>query len=512
MSDVRKPLRWCFHHLERWLDALFTPAWNPLYQLGALGFFYLWVVTVSGIYVYILFDTGTTAAYESVEYMTEQQWYLGGVMRSLHRYASGGLVLMMVVHMLREFALDRYRGPRWFTWFTGVPILWFVIAAGITGYWLVWDQLAQYIAIATTEWLDWLGIFGQSIARNFLSPTSLDDRFFTLLMFIHIVVPLFLLLTLWIHLQRVSRPRINPARGLAAGTLVMLLALSLIKPAVSQGPADLGKVPVELGIDWFYLAIYPMIDVLSDGVVWGFVGALTLILAALPWLPPLRRAGAAEVNLDNCNGCMRCEDDCPYSAVTMQPRTDGLPFDLEARVDPVLCVRCGICVAACPTTTPFRRKTQLTPGIDLPEQWARELRTRFEEAGAGPDGGSRVIVVGCDHAARVEQLDVPDVAAISLPCIGALPPSFIDYALSRGLADGVFLTGCRAGGCFNRAGVDWTEARLAGVRDPVLRRRVPRDRIGKRWAAATEQQQLERAVAAFRDGLAALDQDLAADD
>ena len=179
MTFLQSRLRWGFEVVEAWLDRIFGPAWNPLYQLGALGFFYYWVVAVSGIYVYILFDTGTTEAYESVEYMTVEQWYLGGVMRSLHRYASDGMVLMMVVHMLREFALDRYRGARWFTWVTGTPVLWLVFVAGISGYWMVWDELAQYIAILSTEWLDWLGIFGEPIARNFLAPHTLDDRFFT---------------------------------------------------------------------------------------------------------------------------------------------------------------------------------------------------------------------------------------------------------------------------------------------------------------------------------------------
>ncbi len=133
VAFVQGWLRWGFEIVEALLDRIFGPAWNPLYQLGALGFFYYWVVAVSGIYVYILFDTGTTEAYDSVQYMTVDQWYLGGVMRSLHRYASDGMILMMVVHMLREFALDRYRGARWFTWVTGTPILWLVFVAGITG-------------------------------------------------------------------------------------------------------------------------------------------------------------------------------------------------------------------------------------------------------------------------------------------------------------------------------------------------------------------------------------------
>ena len=137
--------------LEGWFDQAFGARWNPMYYLGGLGFFYFWIVAVSGLYVYAFFDTGLTEAYTSVEEMTHSQWYLGGVMRSLHRYASDALVIMMALHMTREFAFDHYRGPRFFSWITGVPMVWLVIAAGVTGHWLVWDTLAQYVAIVSAE-------------------------------------------------------------------------------------------------------------------------------------------------------------------------------------------------------------------------------------------------------------------------------------------------------------------------------------------------------------------------
>jgi quinol-cytochrome oxidoreductase complex cytochrome b subunit/coenzyme F420-reducing hydrogenase delta subunit len=504
LTYMQWPLRRLFQALEAILDRIFGPAWNPLYQLGALGFFYYWVVAISGIYVYILFDTGTTEAYESVEYMTVEQWYLGGVMRSLHRYASDGMVLMMVVHMLREFALDRYRNARWFTWVTGMPVLWLVFVAGITGYWMVWDELAQYIAIASTEWLDWLGIFGETVASNFLAPHTLDDRFFTLLTFIHIVAPLLLLLVLWIHLQRMTKPRINPKRGLAAGTFLMLVALSFVKPAVSHAPADLSRVPGDLNLDWFYLPAYPLMDVTSYGAVWAFAGVLSLMLLALPWLPPTRLAKAAAVDLANCNGCERCANDCPYNAIVMVPRSDGLPFEHEASVDADLCVACGICAGACPTSTPFRRASDLVPGIDLPDRSLRALRTEVEKVSKDLSGQTRVLVFGCDHGVAVKALESDKVAAVSLPCIAALPPSFIDYVLSRNLADGVAITGCREGECFNRFGIDWMTARIAGERDPYLRKRVPRDRLLVHWAGAPDSAELDSALAAFGERLAAL--------
>lgn len=504
MEPLQAFLRKGFYLIEGWLDRVFTPAWNPFYHFGALGFFYYWIVAATGFYLYIFFDTSTSAAYESVEYLTVDQWYLGGVMRSLHRYASDGLVLMMIVHVTREFAFGRFRGAHWFTWVTGVPILWFVIASGITGYWLVWDELAQYIAQRSTEWLDWLPIFGEPVARNFISPSSLDDRFFTLMVFLHIAVPLFLLLALWIHLNRVTRPRINPPRGLAVGTFVMMLALSLIKPAVSHGPADLSTIPTELNLDWYYLAFFPLMDVTSPGAVWGAATVLTGLLVVMPFLPPMRKAKPAVVDLANCNGCTRCEEDCPYAAIVMSPRTDGQPYDREAVVNAARCVSCGICAGACPTATPFRRGDNFVPGIDLPDPSLVSLRDRLEEASAALTGTPRVLVVGCDHAVAVRRLGNERIATLSLPCTGMLPPSFIDFALSRDFADGVFVTGCRHGECQNRLGVRWTEERLSGTRDPALRKRVPRDRLAIGWAAPTEQDSLERQVAAFADRLAAL--------
>src|SRR5690606_20604535 len=255
---------------------------------------------------------------------------------------------------LREFGLDRYRGVRWFSWVTGVPVLMLVFVAGITGYWMVWDTLAQYVALVTTEWLDKLPIFGEPIARNFFSPDTLESRFFTLMVFMHIAVPLIALIILWVHLQRVTKPRINPPRGLAIGVLVALLTLSLVHPATSQGPADLAKVPASVGLDWFYLPLYPLLDRWPGPVTWGAAGTLLLILIAMPWLPPMRKPAAAVVDLANCNGCTRCFNDCPYSAITMGPRTDGRPFERQAIVNPALCVGCGLCAGACPTSMPFR--------------------------------------------------------------------------------------------------------------------------------------------------------------
>ena len=87
---------------------------------------------------------------------------------------------------------------------------------------------------------------------------------------------------------------------------------------------------------------------------------------------------------------------------------------------------------------------------------------------------------------------------MSLACIGQLPPAFIDYVLSRDLADGVLLTGCADGFCYNRFGIAWTEARLAGERDPHLRARVPRERLMTRWLGRRQERRAEASARRLR--------------
>ena len=205
-------------------------------------------------------------------------------MRSLHRYASDGMILAAVLHMVRNFAFDRYRNFRWFSWYTGIAVLLLVYMAGINGYWLVWDKLAQFIAIATAEWLDYLPIFIAPLARNFLEQGSVNDRFFSLLSFAHLGIPLIAFALIWIHTQRVPGAKTSPPRALKIGLTLSMVVLALIKPALSQGQADLNSSPSILNLDWFYLLTYPLLYSWSPGKVWALTGGITVFALLLPFL------------------------------------------------------------------------------------------------------------------------------------------------------------------------------------------------------------------------------------
>jgi len=271
-------------------NGIFGDAQNPFYYLGAIAYYLLWIVVASGLYLYIFFKTGVHEAYESVEYLTGEQWWLGGIMRSFHHYASDAMVLAMALHLVRHYVFDNYRSFRWFSWISGLMLLWLVYIAGINGYMLPWDATAQFVTVATAEWLDWMPFFNGALVRNFITPDAVNDRLFSLLSFVHIGLPLGVLALLWVHTQRVPGAKTQPPRPIAIGVTLALLALSLVKPALSGPPADLAAAPLTIALDWFYLPVYPLIYSWSPGALWGAVGALTLVVFLLPWLPPKRTA------------------------------------------------------------------------------------------------------------------------------------------------------------------------------------------------------------------------------
>ena len=489
-----------YQRLEHGFDAVFGARLNPWRHLGALGFLFFWIIAASGLYLYAVLDTSVDGAHRSISVLSREQWYFGGVLRSLHRYAADAFVVVTLLHLLREWLLGRYTGFRSFSWLTGVPLLWFIYISGSVGFWLRWDQLAQFSAVATAEWLDRLPLFATPLTRNFLSAAAVSDRLFSLFVFVHIGVPLLLIFGLWFHIQRISRADVFPPRALAAGSLLALLALSLALPVASGAAADLSRVPGPLALDWFYLFPYPLMYATSSGVVWTLVAGVTLLLLILPALPHGARAPIAEVHPNACNGCRRCFDDCPYAAIVMVPHPSGIPGRQLAQVIPRLCAGCGICAGSCPSSTPFRSVVELVTGIDMPQMPIGKLKRALDQGLAQLEGETKIVVFGCDRGARVAQLAGTGVACVSLICTGMLPPSFVEYALRSGAA-GVLVSGCRAGGCAYRLGDRWTEERLAGARAPHLRESVPAEALRIVWADRGEEAGLAAALADFRKTL-----------
>ena len=334
-----------FLFVEDLANQIFTPRYNPFYYLGAIAIFFLWLLLVSGIYLFIFYSIGEP--YESVRRMTEVQWYAGGIMRSVHRYSADGLILTAILHLIRVFWTGRYRHWRWPAWVSGLALLIAIWVTGIIGYWMVWDLRAQLIAQMTARFLDFLPIFGEPLAMSFTTDKLVTGLFFFMALFIHLFIPVFLFLILWVHVMRISKPVITPPVAVAVITGISVLVLSIVKPAVSLLPAASDKMLTSISFDWFYLFFYPVINDLPEWGAWGLMTIGLAVLAGMPWYGRSKRPEAAGIIAENCTGCSQCFKDCPYDAIHMRPRTDDRPYELEAVVMNNRCASCGICVGSC---------------------------------------------------------------------------------------------------------------------------------------------------------------------
>jgi len=490
-------------HLTGTFDRAFAAANNPWRHLGALAFLCLAISVVTGIIAYALYDTSVAGAYESGRRLQLDPLLLGRLLRGMHRYTADGFMLFTLLHLVREAVRGHYRGIRWFSWITGVPLVWLLWITGITGFWLLWDERALFSVNATAEWLQVLPLSSDLLIRNFLTASALTDRFFSLIVFMHIGIPLFLLAGVWIHIQRISHVRIWPPRSLTINSLAMFALLSLCIPAESLGPADTGHIAAHLSLDWFYLLLHPAVDLLTAQGVWWLVTLATVLLVVLPFLPRRSQSGSASVvsqpavvDLANCNGCSRCVADCPFGAVVMVPRTDNLHHRQQASVIADMCAACGICVGSCPSSTPFRRIENIVSGIELPHTPVVTLRQQLQQRMAALTGPSRIMLFTCGQTPDWSVLADASTAVLPLVCAGMLPPSFIEYALRLGAA-GVVITGCRESDCEFRLGDRWLQNRLTGAREPRLRAAAPRERIAVVWAG-NQRDALSQAIADLR--------------
>ena len=477
-----------FLYLNRLVHACIPRDLNPFTQMGAVANTTFIIALVSGVLLLFWYSPSVHQAYSSVAQMQESP-YLAGLLRSLHRYSSDACMLFVLLHGLHVLSARRFSGGRWVGWVSGALLIGFLWLVGWTGYWLVWDETARQIALATALVFDVIPIFPEPLSRSFLTDEGVNSLLFFIVFFIHMMIPLAMGILLWVHIMRLNEARFLTPKGLTGVILVVLVALSLVEPAISAGPARMAEIPSDLPLDWYYLLPTVLTDRLHGGIVW--LAALMAGVAAfsVPWTLTRRRPEPAVVDPEKCNGCTQCFQDCPYNAITMVPDANarGKKKPFTAFIDPAKCVGCGICVGSCDpvgisqeSLSPLDVRRWINqhasePLGGIPSEAASTVPEFVNGCGDGAAAGAALTAFVCSQSgAAAFEVDadgvcdaLPGYRVAPVPCIGWVHPLLIERARKRGSA-GVLLVGCDADpNC--RLGAEWMAARLTGEREPALR-------------------------------------------
>ncbi|MBI5771702.1 MAG: hydrogenase iron-sulfur subunit [Verrucomicrobia bacterium] len=492
-----------FQRIDAWVQRAVPPEANPLAHLGPVANLLFAIAVASGVALLIWYSPSIHLAYGSLQTLGGRS--PGGWMRSVHRYSSDGAILFVVLHAIRALAARQVTGARWLPWLSGVVLLgalWFI---GWTGYWLVWDERGQLVARASLAFADVLPVFGGPLGRLLTTDESMPSLLFFVVFFIHMLLPLGFVAGMCVHLARLSRAKIFPNRTLGWWTLAAVAAVAILVPATSAGPARLAVTPERFSFDAWYLWPLALTERMSGGGLWLLTAALFAGLGGLPWWLARRRprvAFQASVEQSRCHACTQCAQDCPFSAITMVPRTDGKRFNAQASVDPALCVGCGVCAGSCDSE-----------GIGLPWLDVRRETQRIEQMvlAAAQRGDQPLLALVCTEShggwsrfdAAAWRDTLPGCTVLPVPCIGWIAPKLMERALAAGAA-GIVVLGCSTGEAACREGARWFDLRTNGQRKPGFhpdRAGAHPDRVLRLAFDPTTPGRTRAAVAMFASGV-----------
>ena len=107
----------------------------------------------------------------------------------------------------------------------------------------------------------------------------------------------------------------------------------------------------------------------------------------------------------------------------------------------------------------------------------------------------KVMVIACARSVNLEghlsgphgrDLDgVKNAYVVQVPCSGMIQPRMIESAFNSG-ADGVVAMGCQIGDCHFREGNKFCRERLLGVRPPMIKKSVPKNRLKGFWMSEVQ--------------------------
>ncbi len=483
----------------RWLEKIALIAETPFNRLAGslkLNIFYhtdsiaafLWlIVAITGVYVTFFYQFGYSGSYEAIAKIESQ--FLARTIRAIHRYASGSAVIVTLLHAYRTFFMDRFRGARWLAWVSGIGMMLILWLDSVTGYWLIWDQRAQVISNTFITFFNrYFGNLGDKLGLSLIIANRTDGSWLVMFWVLTAHIGLFVGVGLffWFHIMRLNKPKYFPPQRWMVSTAIVIIIASALFPLGMLPQASFEFLPRQIELDPFFLFYFPAeLGSISPNIFWTTVLALTVILAAFPWLIRRRKPVPVKVIEEACIGCTLCAVDCPYKALEMVERKAGEKGSkLVAITHPEMCVSCGICVGSCAYDA-------IEVGeLNAKAMWEATSLLLTQAKEKAPEEDVKVVFTCERHAAHGGQPFVQSEASVQesgarivtipLPCVGAAPPDLASNTYKAGASE-VQMIGCPPDDCAQRRGNTWTEERLKRERKPLLRAAFKEAPISFNW-------------------------------
>jgi len=227
------------------------------------------------------------------------------------------------------------------------------------------------------------------------------------------------------------------------------------------------------------------------------------------------RGPLAQVDAERCNGCSDCSRLCPFHAITMVERPEGVSL---STIDPLLCTGCGNCVSICPVEaatlsgwSDSQLDAQMRVALDYHDPKPGSVLPEPGGLGAAAINGDReprILVFACEWSgyaatelAGAQKRSYPaNVRVIRLDCSGRLQAGLIFNAFEMGAA-GVLVLGCAQKLCHYERGNERAAAAFGQVEELGALLGLHPNRLRLAWAPPDDGAALADLINEFAAGV-----------
>jgi ubiquinol-cytochrome c reductase cytochrome b subunit len=297
--------------------------WWYVFGSATLAIFIVQVAT--GVGLAMTYVPAPNSAYDSLRFISDQA-VLGNVVRGIHYFGAGAMVVLVLVHMTQVFLFGSYKFPREANWMSGSLLLLATLAMAFTGQLLRWDQDAFWSIVVAAEQAARTPVIGGFLASLVVAGQNVGGATLTRFYATHVfLIPAAIFGLLGVHLYLVIRRGISepPVAGepvrpgtylehyrdlLARGipfypdaavrdaivsfvAVVIVIALAVVAGAPMLGkPPDPTIIVADPRPDWYFLGYFALLAIIPKGlesiVIIGLPGLAFLFLFVLPLVRP----------------------------------------------------------------------------------------------------------------------------------------------------------------------------------------------------------------------------------
>nr|WFS78636.1 cytochrome b [Phyllozelus siccus siccus] len=260
---------------------------------------------MTGLFLAMHYSAHIDLAFVSVNHICRDVNY-GWMLRTLHANGASMFFICLYSHVGRGIYYGSYN--YFYTWMTGVIILFLVMATAFMGYVLPWGQMSFWGATVITNLLSAIPYLGTTLVQWVWGGFAVDNATLTRFFAFHFILPFIIAAMVLIHLLFLHQTGSNNPLGINSNSdkipfhpyfsfkdimgfiiaIASLTLLTLIQPYLLGDPDNFTPAnplitPVHIQPEWYFLFAYAILRSIPNKL--GGVIALTLSIAILMIMP-----------------------------------------------------------------------------------------------------------------------------------------------------------------------------------------------------------------------------------